>query len=222
MLDKMDNPNNENLHIPKWDVWRRKGACRIWKAVLISMSISPEINVRTLLKQKYPGLYSDYLRRKEEVVANYGLIPEFPSVKHLKAGARPGEQYVLLDKLLIFAKNKGWENLENFEKGMKEGFAGDLDLGKFVNIPEDLLTEEARNGLVRTGAILKLLEDVLLGKNTINTLALLHGSSINISNVAKQVEKIIADNLGQKTVKNFASEANRKYLSRAQNALRSY
>lgn len=205
---------------PNWSIWRRRGACRIWKAVLISMAINPEISARTNIKKDHSHLYDEYLRRRADVIANYGLLPEFKAVKHVKAGSRAGEQYILLDSLLKFAKNQRWENLEAFEQGMKIPCV-DSGSGNITNLSFDSMPEETRNGLVRTGALLKLLEDVLLKKETTNVAALLHGSSLNISIVAKRVEQIISAAAGQEKVKNFASEANRKYFSKAQNALRS-
>ncbi len=87
----------QKIHLPRvgvinqlsvrqnWDLWRRRGACRIWKAVLISMAIDPETNSRTNLKKDKSHLYDEYLRRKEDVIANYGLIPEFKATNHAKA-----------------------------------------------------------------------------------------------------------------------------------------
>src|SRR5574344_1583840 len=72
--------DKSTLSSPNWDLWRRRGACRIWKAVLISMAIAPETNSRTNLKKDKSHLYDEYLRRKEDVIANYGLIPEFKAI----------------------------------------------------------------------------------------------------------------------------------------------
>lgn len=212
--------DKSTLSSPNWDLWRRRGACRIWKAVLISMAIDPETNSRTNLKKDKSHLYDEYLRRKEDVIANYGLIPEFKAINHAKAGSRPGEKYILLDSLLKFAKKRRWENLEAFEQGMKIP-CGDAGTGNTTNFSFEALPEETRNGLVRTGALLKLLEDVLLKRDTTNTAKFLHGEKLNISTVAERVGKIIGVAAGQEKVKNFAREANRRYLAKAQNSLRS-
>ena len=212
--------DKSTLSSPNWDLWRRRGACRIWKAVLISMAIDPETNLRTNLKKDNSHLYDEYFRRKEDVIAHYGLIPEFKAIKHAKAGSRPGEKYILLNSLLKFAKNQHWENLDAFEQGMQI-HTHEAGTGYISNFSFEALTEETRNGLVRTGALLRLLEDVLIKRDTTNAAKFLHGEKLNISTVAERVEKIIGVAAGQEKVKNFAREANRRYLAKAQNSLRS-
>ena len=212
--------DKSNLSSPNWGFWRRRGACRLWKAVLISMAIDPETNLRTDLKKNNSQIYNEYLRRKQDVIAHYGFIPEFKAVKHAKAGSKPGEKYILLNNLLKFAKNQGWENLDAFEQGMKIP-PHELGTGDMSNFSFEALPEETRNGLVRTGALLRLLEDVLLKRDTTNAAKFLHGEKLNISTVAERVEKIIGVAAGQEKVKNFAREANRRYFAKAQNSLRS-
>ena len=205
---------------PDWDFWRSRGACRIWKAVLISMAIKPGASVRTKLRKEQPHLYKEYVRRKKDVIAIYGLHPDFQAIQHAHAGSTPGDQYILLHNLLKFAKNHRWENFEVFEQGMQI-HADESGTGHISNFSFEALPEETRNGLVRTGALLKLLEDVLLKRDTTNTAKFIHGEKLNISTVAERVEKIIGVAAGQEKVKNFAREANRRYLAKAQNSLRS-
>lgn len=211
---------SDTLASPNWDLWRKRGACRIWKAVLISMGIKPVPKVRTKLRLEQPWRYKEYRDRKKDVIAQYGFDPLLPDVPHASAGKNKADKYVLLTNLLQFAQKYQWENLEAFEQGMKIP-CGDAGTGNTTNFSFEALPEETRNGLVRTGALLKLLEDVLLKRDTTNTAKFLHGEKLNISTVAERVEKIIGVAAGQEKVKNFAREANRRYLAKAQNSLRS-
>lgn len=208
-----------NLASPNWDLWRNRGACRIWKAVLISMDIKPVPKVRTQLRLEQPGRYKEYVKRKKDVIAQYGFDPFLPDIPHSNAGIKAGDKYILLNNLLKFAKKYQWENLEAFEQGIKIP-ARDSGIGGISNVSFELLPEETRNGLVRTGALLTLLEDLLLKKDVMNPAAYLHGGKLNISRVAEQVEKIISVAAGQEQVKNFASDANRRYFGKAQRSLR--
>lgn len=173
----------KTLPSPNWDLWRSRGACRIWKAVLISMEIKPSPKVRTQLRLEKYHLYKEYVRRKKDVIAHYGLHPDFRAMQHANAGKKSGEQYILLSNLLSFAKKHRWKNLEAFEQGMQIP-VHESGTGHISNVSFEVLPEETRNGLVRTGALLKLLEDVLLQREVINPAALLHGGKLNISMVA--------------------------------------
>lgn len=211
---------SDTLASPNWDLWRKRGACRIWKAVLISMGIKPVPKVRTKLRLEQPRRYKEYRDRKKDVIAQYGFDPLLPDVPHASAGRNQADKYVLLTNLLQFAQKYQWENLEAFEQGMKIP-ARESGIGHISNVSFEVLPEETRNGLVRTGALLKLLEDVLLQKVVTNPAALLHGGKLNISMLAERVEKMISAAAGQEKVKNFASDANRRYFGKAQNSFRS-
>lgn len=208
------------LASPNWDLWRDRGACRIWKAVLISMAIKPVPKVRTQLRLEKSGRYKEYRKRRDDVIAQYGFDPLLQDVTHSNAGKNPADKYVLLANVLKFAKKYQWENLEAFEKGMQIPVR-ESGTDHISNVSFEVLPEEVRNGLVRTGALLKLLEDVLLKKEVTNPAAYLHGGKLNISRVAERVEKMISAAAGLEKVKNFAGEANRRYFGKAQNSFRS-
>ena len=141
----------------------------------------------------------------------------FDAISHL---TEDGVEYWLARELQPEFGYHRWENFEVFEQGMQI-HADESGTGHISNFSFEALPEETRNGLVRTGALLKLLEDVLLKRDTTNTAKFLHGEKLNISTVAERVGKIIGVAAGQEKVKNFAREANRRYLAKAQNSLRS-
>ena len=55
-----------------------------------------------------------------------------------------------------------------------------------------------------------------------NPATLLHGKTLNMSEVASRVEKIVGDAADQDKVDNFEKEANRKQFGEAKQALRSF
>ncbi|RYH00103.1 MAG: hypothetical protein EON58_01390 [Alphaproteobacteria bacterium] len=185
------------------------------------MAIKPTPKVRTRLQKEQPHRYAEYLRRKKDVVAQYGLHPELMVVQHLNAGEKSGEQYVMLRSLLNFAKENRWENLDAFEQGVKlsapEAVAASRAYSSFEALPQG-----QRHSLVRIGAVLQLLEDVLHKGVEMNAASLLHGGKINISEVASRVEKIIGNAADQEKLENFEKEANRKQFGEARQALRAY
>lgn len=210
-----------DLLTPNWEMWRTRGACRIWKAVLISMAIKPTPTVLKRLKTEQPHRYAEYMRRKKDVVAQYGLHPELQAAKHFNSGDKSGEQYIKLRSLLNFGKEYRWKDLDAFEQGMKLSNSQSAAASKAHSLL-DALPQGQRHALVRTGALLQLLEDVLNKGTELHAVSLLHGGKLNISQVASRVEKIIGNALDQDKVENFEKEANRKQFGEAQQALRSY
>ena len=216
-LETDGNTQPEVLPTPNWEMWKTRGACRIWKAVLISMAVKPTSTVLKRLKKEQPLRYAEYMRRKKDVVAQYGLHPELQVAKHLNEGEKPGEQYIKLRGLLNFAKEYRWKDLDAFEQGMKLSAAASRAHSLF-----DALPHGQRHALIRTGALLQLLEDVLKKGTELHAASLLHGGKLNISQVASRVEKIIGNASDQDKVENFEKEANRKQFGEAQQALRSH
>ncbi|WP_141567857.1 hypothetical protein [Comamonas testosteroni] len=206
---------------PNWEMWRTRGACRIWKAVLISMGIKPTTVVRARLEEEQPERYEEFLRRKKDVGAQLGLHPELRAVQHPNAGEQVGDQYIMLRNLLNFAKEHRWEGLESFEKGMQFPAAEPIGASR-AHLSFDALPQGHRHAMVRTGALLQLLENILSKSTEVNAEALLRGGKLNISEVAFQVEKIIGAVAGQEKLENFEKEANRKQLGDAQRALRAH
>lgn len=78
----------DTLASPNWYLWRNRGACRIWKAVLISMEIKPVPKVRTQLRLEKSGRYKEYRKRRADVIAQYGFDPLLPAVPHSNAGKK--------------------------------------------------------------------------------------------------------------------------------------
>ena len=72
------------------------------------------------------------------------------------------------------------------------------------------------------GALLQLLEDVLKKGGQMNPATLLHGKTLNMSEVASRVEKIVGDAADQDKVDNFEKEANRKQFGEAKQALNAF
>lgn len=215
------NASTVDLPVPNWEMWRTRGACRIWKAVLISMAIKPTTPVRTRLRKEQPQRYAEYLRRKKDVVAQFGLHPELQAVHHVNAGEKSGEQYIMLRNLLNFAKEHRWEDLDALEQGIQLS-APQLAAASRAHSLFDALPQGQRHALVRTGALLRLLEDVLRKGVEMNAASLLRGGDLNVSEVASRVEKIICSAADQEKVDNFAKEANRKQFNEAKQALRAY
>ncbi len=78
---EVSSESAKDLPPPNWEMWRTRGACRIWQAVLISMAINPTSEVRTILRREQPRRYAQYINRKEAVTAQYGLRPELPGAR---------------------------------------------------------------------------------------------------------------------------------------------
>ena len=147
-LETDGNTQPEVLPTPNWEMWKTRGACRIWKAVLISMAVKPTSTVLKRLKKEQPLRYAEYMRRKKDVVAQYGLHPELQVAKHLNEGEKPGEQYIKLRGLLNFAKEYRWKDLDAFEQGMKLSAAASRAHSLFDALPQG---QRDRSGRVRPG-----------------------------------------------------------------------
>lgn len=195
-----------------------RGACPIWQAVLISMAIKPTQKARLHLLRYQPRRHAEYLRRRKDVVAMYGLHPELPATKHINAGNSAISQYVMLSSLLALGKEKGWHDIATFEKGMRSTAAKTLAAAK-VHASFEALPQGQLNALVRMGALLQLLEDVLKKGVQMNAATLLRGTTLNMSEVASRVEKIVGDAADQDKAPNFEKEANRKQFGEAKQAL---
>lgn len=206
---------------PNWEMWRTRGACRVWKAVLISMAIKPTLEVSRRLKQEQPHRYAEYLRRKRDVVAQFGLHPDLQAVPHPNAGEKAIDQYIMLRSLLSFAQQYHWDDLDAFDQGTRmaspKAVAASRAHSSFEALPQG-----QRHALVRTGALLQLLEEVLRKGVEMNAASLLRGGDLNVSEVASRIEKIIGNAADQEKVANFEAEANRKQFGEARQALRAY
>ena len=155
------------------------------------------------------------------MTAQYGLRPELPATAHPKQGKRSGEKYILLAGLLAMGKEQGWHDIDAFEKGMRTTAANSTS-ADIVNASFEGGTRIQRNDLVRMGALLQLLEDVLKKGVQMNPATLLHGKTLNMSEVASRVEKIVGDAADQDKVDNFEKEANRKQFGEAKQALKTW
>jgi len=202
-------------------MWRTRGACRIWQAVLISMAINPTSEVRTILRREQPRRYAEYISRKKAVVAQYGLHPELPAAEHANQGKRSGEKYILLAGLLAMGKEQGWHDIDAFENGMRATAAKSVAAAKVHASLENTRTVQ-RNALVRMGALLQLLEDVLKKGVQMNAATLLRGTTLNMSEVASRVEQIICSAAEAEKVADFKTEANRKQFGEAKQALKTW
>lgn len=211
----------KDLPPPNWELWRTRGACRIWKAVLISMEIKPTPEVRTRLRFEQPGRYAEYISRKKAVVAQYGLHPELPAAEHANQGKRSSEKYIMLRGLLALGKEQGWHDIDAFEKGMRTTAAKSVVAAK-AHASFEGLPQGQRNALVRMGALLQLLEEVLKKGVQMNAATLLRGTTLNMSEVASRVEKIVGNAADGEKVVNFEKEANRKQFGEAKQALNAF
>ena len=218
---EVSSESAKDLPPPNWEMWRTRGACRIWQAVLISMAINPTSEVRTILRREQPRRYAQYINRKEAVTAQYGLRPELPATAHPKQGKRSGEKYILLRGLLAMGKEQRWHDIDAFEKGMRTTAANSTSAG-IVNASFEGGTRIQRNDLVRMGALLQLLEEVLKKGVQMNAATLLRGTTLNMSEVASRVEKIVGNAADGEKVVNFEKEANRKQFGEAKQALNTW
>ena len=218
---EVSSESAKDLPPPNWEMWRTRGACRIWQAVLISMAINPTSEVRTILRREQPRRYAEYISRKKAVVAQYGLHPELPAAEHANQGKRSGEKYILLAGLLAMGKEQGWHDIDAFENGMRATAAKSVAAAKVHASLENTRTVQ-RNALVRMGALLQLLEDVLKKGVQMNAATLLRGTTLNISVVASEVEKIVGRAIDEEKVVNFEKEANRKQFGEAKQALKTW
>lgn len=212
---------NPGLLSPNWEMWRTRGACRIWKAIMLTMGVKPTNEMRNRLMEEYPERYDEYVRRRRDVVAQYGLHPQLPNIEHEQAGEGAGNQYVRLVNLLSFAKEYQWKGLEGFEQGI--ALPQPKPKGENVtNLSIEVLPLGERNALVRTGALLKLIENLLCERSTLDKASLLRGGRLNISKISTEVEQIIKKTAEQESVDGFKDEANRRYFGHAQRALENY
>jgi hypothetical protein len=198
-----------------------RGACPIWRAVLISMGIKPTNRARLHLLRNQPIRHAEYLRRRKDVVELYGLHPELPASKHINSGNSAISQYVMLRGLLALGKEQGWHDIDAFEKGMRSTAAKSVAVAK-AHASFEGLPHGQRNALVRMGSLLQLLEDVLNKGVQMNAATLLRGTTLNMSEVASRVEKIIGNAADQDKVVNFEKEANRKQFGEAKQALNAF
>ena len=218
---EVSSESAKDLPPSNWEMWRTRGACRIWQAVLISMAINPTSEVRTILRREQPRRYAEYISRKKAVVAQYGLHPELPAAEHANQGKRSGEKYILLAGLLAMGKEQGWHDIDAFENGMRATAAKSVAAAKVHASLENTRTVQ-RNALVRMGALLQLLEDVLKKGVQMNAATLLRGTTLNMSEVASRVEQIICSAAEAEKVADFKTEANRKQFGEAKQALKTW
>lgn len=230
MSDYLVEPDNTAPNyvpeLPDWEFWRQRGACRIWQAVLLSMNVEPTKTNRDQLSARAPDIYSEYRRRREIVIVQYGKHSLLPIMEHVRAGQMQSERYVALPKLLEFAKDICWRNLAAFDKGLSRSTVY-LSGGETVEVQEDLeeLAKGERYTLVRMGALLKILERFLQPTQANNRQQFLTGSSLNISALGREIEQVIATaahEKGNATISRFTDEANRKQLAAAVKALSNY
>ena len=139
----------------------------------------------------------------------------------VNAGDKPGDQYIMLRSLLALGKEQRWKDIDAFEQGMSLTAAQSVAAAR-AHSSFEALPQGQRHALVRIGALLQLLENVLNKGVKMNAASLLSGGTLNISEVASQVEKIIGNAADQEKVENFAKEANRKQFGEAKQALRSF
>ena len=124
----------------------------------------------------------------------------------------------MLRGLLAMGKEQRWHDIDAFEKGMRASAAKSVAAAK-AHTSFEGLPQGQRNALVRMGALLQLLEEVLKKGVHMNAATLLHGSELNISKVASRVEQIICSAAEAEKVADFKTEANRKQFGEAKQAL---
>lgn len=214
-------PEIPQLKRPDWRRWREKGTGRIWYASMLSLNLHPSVENRTLLKTIAPETYEEFKHRSEVAIHRYGRHAHLPTIQHVRAGERPPDQFVEYEKFLAFAKEMNWSDLSAFE----EGISGNKPTSSenTTRHTTDDLPKGERYDLVRTGALLVLLERVLSGDRKVDEKLLFSGAQLNISQVSKELHEIITSVARQNeknSVAGFGVEANRKRLTAAANALR--
>ena len=212
--------------LPDWEFWRQRGACRLWKAVLLSMNVEPTMTNRGALKDRAPVIHSEYLRRREIANVQYGIHPLLPTMEHARAGQMEGERYISLSQFLKFAKDIGWRNLAAFEKGISPSTVY-LSGGETVEVEQELedLAKGQRYTLVRMGALLKILEQCLQPNQPNNRQKFLSGNKLNAAALGQEIEQVIAVVAHEELklmVSRFTKEANRKQLAAAAKALTNF
>ncbi|MFM0072592.1 hypothetical protein PQQ86_15660 [Paraburkholderia sediminicola] len=206
---------------PDWKTWREKGGGRLWVAVLLSMNVNPTVQNRHVLRANDAERYKEYRRRCEVAIARYSVHEHLPAIEHLRAGKNPGDRFVMFDKFLAFAKDIGWNDLSMFEAGLSSTEVALATTASSTHSLEDAPKGE-RYDLVRMGALLTLLEKALQGDSDIDRALLISGGKLNKSQIAKEVNKIVASTAkrhGKPSISGFGAEANRKRFRAAAAAL---
>lgn len=209
--------------IPRWEFWRQKGACRLWVAVLLTLNIEPTVQNRNELAERLPDRYAEFTNRRAIMRTQYGLHPLLPTIKHPGAGTKRGEQFVLLEDVLNFAKDIGWRDMGPMEEGLTHQavYSTSGNLVEVTNELSDLPKGEQYN-LIRMGALLKILEKYLQPAEELNKGKLLIGKTINLSALGKEMQAVIAEAARKKntdTIRLFTEDTNRKQLGAAAKAL---
>ncbi len=127
----------------------------------------------------------------------------------------------MFDRFLAFAKDIGWNDLSEFEAGLSSTEVS-FPVGALSTHSLEDAPKGERYDLVRMGALLTLLEKTLQGDSDIDRALLLSGDTLNKSQVAKEVNKIVASTAkqhGKTSVSGFGAEANRKRFGAAITAL---
>jgi hypothetical protein len=221
---ELETTSNDFIsELPDWEFWRQRGLCRLWQAVLLSKNIEPSIANLDDLQENDNVSYLDYRRKREILLVQYGVHPLLPRTEHVRAGQNPANHYISLLKLLEFAKDIGWRNLTEFERGLSRSTVI-LPSGETVDVEPELedLAKGERYTLVRMGALLKILERCLQPDQLSNKMKFLSGKNLNLSALGREIESEIALAANAKktaTVSRFKDEANRKQLAAAEKAL---
>lgn len=220
-----DNTTPEfQLEPPDWEFWRQRGACRIWQAVLLSINVEPTKANRDLLPTRGSQSNDEYVRRREIVNVQYGIHQLLPTMEHPRAGKSGSGRYIALPKLLEFAKEIGWRGIRDFENGLSRSTVR-IPTGEDVEVNQEFedLSKGERYTLVRMGALLSLLERCICPGSSSSNSRLLHGTSLNLTAIGREVEKIIATaahEAERSTVANFSEQVNRKQMAAAADALK--
>lgn len=209
---------------PDWEFWRQRGACRIWKAVMLSMNIEPTRASREEVRDRAPGLYEEYIRRREIAVVQYNVHPLLPRLDHVRAGRGQFDQYVLLSKMLEFAKDIRWRDVAAFENGLT-GSSLDSENSHLAEVEFDDLPKGERYTIVRMGALLSILQKSLLSKEIGMKTKFIRSESLNFAAIGREMEDVIAlaaTKQKKEAISCFKEDSNRKQVAAAFKALNEF
>lgn len=217
------------LDRPDWGFWRRRSYCRIWQAALLSLNVEPTNENRATLESAYPERFKEYRQRREIVIVNRGHNDLLPEMEHARAGRSEGDKYVELEDVLRLARHQRWSEIGVFELGMSpdndEAVASSTntrDVDEDELDVHELKEKGEKYALVRLGAVLKILESFLLSPQT-NAKKYLLGQKLNFSALGEEMAQIIKlEAKGTKIGKNFGPPGNRRAVSSALSALKTF
>jgi hypothetical protein len=179
----------------RWKYYRQRAEVPLWIAVALTMNLDPKVNEAEFKLGITKAQREKFLERKKIAISAHGRQKNgIPIVEHHAAGKNPGTKYASLEDVLIFAEKNEWHLGDTLEY-MREG----LQLDSLKTSSNDQYPEKEENGkgavynAIRTGALLKLIEQLSRSPDGKIPSSYLHGGKLNFSKLGEAVSKLIKE-----------------------------